>query len=59
MAPQGLSPEPTAFASGLLMMTGIDTMRTEDDHMAQDNPFGLDDDADNFEEVEEEKKSAP
>ena len=41
------------------MMTGIDTMRTEDDHMAQDNPFGLDDDADNFEEVEEEKKSAP
>ena len=37
------------------MMTGIDTMRTEDDHMAQDNPFGLDDDDDG----EEEKKSAP
>ena len=38
--------EPASYASGLLMMTGIDTMRTEDDHMAQDNPFGLDDDED-------------
>ena len=40
------------------MVTGIDTMRTEDDHMAQDNPFGLDDD-DEFDDGEEEKKSAP
>ena len=38
-------------------MTGIDTMRTEDDHMAQDNPFGLDDD--DFDDGEEEKKSVP
>ena len=53
--PAESSPEPTAFASNLLMMTGIDTMRTEDDHMAQDNPFGIDEDDDG----EEEKKSAP
>lgn len=53
--PANPSPEPTAFASGLLMMTGIDTMRTEDDHMAQDNPFGLDED--DVDEGEEEKKS--
>ena len=31
----------------------MDTMRTEDDHMAQDNPFGLDD------INEEETKKAP